>query len=580
MIDEYLAKKFALSKKGANNLKKGIVYTTLLDFSLMLPVILFVLFLSQYIPDPSIFSVKLDLIGFIILIIIVLAIIYILKSKQYHFIYNATYEESEVRRITLAEKLRKLPMSFFEKKNLSDLTTTIMGDCTDLEHAFSHAIPELAGSVISLVIISIGMLLFNLPLSIALLWVIPLSFLIVIVSRSIQEKNSEKIIKKRRTGTDGIQESIETIKELKAYNYEDDYLKGLNKKIKNIESSLIKSELVTGTSVISGQMVLKLGIVSVMIVGSTLLVDGQISLLMFILYLIAAAFIYLPIQGALEFLAETFMAGVKINRMKKIESQTVQDGSIEYSNNGYDITFKDVSFNYKKDKDILKNINFTAKQGEVTALIGPSGGGKSTISKLAARFWDANEGKITLGGVDLKTIDPEALLKNYAIVFQDVVLFNNTVKENIRIGSHGASDEEVYEVAKLARCDEFVKNLPDGYDTLIGENGSLLSGGERQRISIARALLKNAPIILLDEATASLDVENESEIQKALSILIKNKTVIVIAHRMRTIANVDKIVVLKEGKIVEKGSPQELNQIDGLYKRMVDIQNKTGKWRL
>ena len=580
MIDEYLAKKFALSKQGANNLKKGIVYTTLLDFSLMLPVILFVLFLSQYIPDPSIISVELDLIGFIILIIIVLAIIYILKSKQYHFIYNATYEESEVRRITLAEKLRKLPMSFFEKKNLSDLTTTIMGDCTDLEHAFSHAIPELAGSVISLVIISIGMLLFNLPLSIALLWVIPVSFLIVIVSRSIQEKNSEKIIKKRRTGTDGIQESIETIKELKAYNYEDDYLKGLSRKIKNIESSLIRSELVTGTSVISGQMVLKLGIVSVMIVGSTLLVSGQISLLMFILYLIAAAFIYLPIQGALEFLAEIFMAGVKINRMKKIESQTVQDGSIEYSNNGYDITFKDVSFNYKKDKDILKNINFTAKQGEVTALMGPSGGGKSTISKLAARFWDANEGKITLGGVDLKTIDPEALLKNYAIVFQDVVLFNNTVKENIRIGSHGASDEEVYEVAKLARCDEFVKNLPDGYDTLIGENGSLLSGGERQRISIARALLKNAPIILLDEATASLDVENESEIQKALSILIKNKTVIVIAHRMRTIANVDKIVVLKEGKIVEKGSPQELNQIDGLYKRMVDIQNKTGKWRL
>lgn len=580
MIDEYLAEKFALSKKGANNLKKGIVYTTLLDFSLMLPVILFVLFLSQYIPDPSIISVKLDLIGFIILIIIVLVIIYILKSKQYHFIYNATYEESEVRRITLAEKLRKLPMSFFEKKNLSDLTTTIMGDCTDLEHAFSHAVPELAGSVISLVIMSIGMLLFNFPLSIALLWVIPVSFLIVIVSRSIQEKNSEKIIKKRRTSTDGIQESIETIKELKAYNYEGDYLKGLNRKIKNIESSLIKTELVTGTSVISGQMVLKLGIVSVMIVGSTLLVSGQISLLMFILYLIAAAFIYLPIQGALEFLAEIFMAGVKLNRMKKIESQAVQDGSIEYSNNGYDITFKDVSFNYKEDKDILKNINFTAKQGEVTALIGPSGGGKSTISKLAARFWDANKGKITLGGVDLKTIDPEALLKNYAIVFQDVVLFNNTVKENIRIGSHGASDEEVYEVAKLAKCDEFVKNLPNGYDTLIGENGSLLSGGERQRISIARALLKNAPIILLDEATASLDVENESEIQKALSILIKNKTVIVIAHRMRTIANADKIVVLKEGRIVEKGSPQKLNQIDGLYKKMVDIQNKTGKWRL
>ncbi|MEA4957515.1 putative ABC transporter ATP-binding protein [bioreactor metagenome] len=580
MIDEYLVKKFALSKKGANNLKKGILYTTLLDFSLMLPVMLFVLFLSQYIPEPNIVSVKLDLIGFIVLIIIVLVIIYILKSKQYNLIYNATYEESEVRRITLAEKLRKLPMSFFEKKNLSDLTTTIMGDCTELEHAFSHAVPELAGSIISLVIIAIGMLIFNIPLSIALLWVIPVSFFIVIVSRSIQEKNSEKTIKKRRNGADGIQESIETIKELKAYNYEDDYLTGLNKKIRNIESSLIKNELATGISVVSGQMVLKLGIVSVMIVGSNLLVSGQIGLLIFILYLIAAAFIYLPIQGALEFLAEIFMSGVKIKRMKKIENQAIPDGSIEYSNSGYDINFENVSFNYKEDKEVLKNISFNAKQGEVTALIGPSGGGKSTISKLAARFWDADKGKITLGGIDVKSIDPEALLKNYAIVFQDVVLFNNTVKENIRIGAHGASDEEVYKVAKLARCDEFVKNLPNGYDTLIGENGSLLSGGERQRISIARALLKNAPIILLDEATASLDVENESKIQKALSILIKNKTVIVIAHRMRTISNADKIIVLNEGKIVEEGSPEELTEKNGLYKKMLDIQSKTGKWTL
>ncbi len=580
MIDEYLVKKFALSKKGANNLKKGILYTTLLDFSLMLPVMLFVLFLSQYIPEPNIVSVKLDLIGFIVLIIIVLVIIYILKSKQYNLIYNATYEESEVRRITLAEKLRKLPMSFFEKKNLSDLTTTIMGDCTELEHAFSHAVPELAGSIISLVIIAIGMLIFNIRLSIALLWVIPVSFFIVIVSRSIQEKNSEKTIKKRRNGADGIQESIETIKELKAYNYEDDYLTGLNKKIRNIESSLIKNELATGISVVSGQMVLKLGIVSVMIVGSNLLVSGQIGLLIFILYLIAAAFIYLPIQGALEFLAEIFMSGVKIKRMKKIENQAIPDGSIEYSNSGYDINFENVSFNYKEDKEVLKNISFNAKQGEVTALIGPSGGGKSTISKLAARFWDADKGKITLGGIDVKSIDPEALLKNYAIVFQDVVLFNNTVKENIRIGAHGASDEEVYKVAKLARCDEFVKNLPNGYDTLIGENGSLLSGGERQRISIARALLKNAPIILLDEATASLDVENESKIQKALSILIKNKTVIVIAHRMRTISNADKIIVLNEGKIVEEGSPEELTEKNGLYKKMLDIQSKTGKWTL
>lgn len=580
MINEYLIKKFALSEKGAKYLKKGILYTTILDFSLMLPIALFVLFLSQYIPDSHIIPIKLNLIGFIALILIVLAIIYILKFKQYNLVFNATYEESEGRRINLAEKLRKLPMSFFEKKDLSDLTTTIMGDCTDLEHAFSHAVPELAGSLISLIIIAIGMLFFNLPLSIALLWVIPVSFLIIFISKSFQEKSTEKIIEKRRIGTDGIQESIETIKELKAYNYKDDYLKGLNKKIKNIESSLLKGELITGATVISGQMILKLGIVSVMIVGSGLLISGQISLLMFIIYLIAAAFIYLPIQGSLEYLAEIFSSKVKINRMRKIEDQVVQNGSIEYSNNGYDITFEDVSFNYKENKDVLKNINFTAKQGEVTALIGPSGGGKSTISKLAARFWDVDKGKITLGGVDIKTIDPEALLKNYAIVFQDVVLFNNTVKENIKIGAREATDEEIYKAAKLARCDEFVNNLPEGYDTLIGENGSLLSGGERQRISIARALLKDAPIILLDEATASLDVENESEIQKALSELINNKTVIVIAHRMRTISNADKIIVLKDGKIIEEGSPQELTELNGLYKKMVDIQNKTGKWTI
>lgn len=532
------------------------------------------------VPDPNLINVDLGLTGFVVLIIVVLVIIYILKSKQYHFIYNTTYEESEVRRVTLAEKLRKLPMSFFENKDLSDLTTTIMGDCTDLEHAFSHAVPELAGSVISLIIVAVSMLFFNFPLSVALLWVIPISFLVVIISRSFQSKGSEKVLKKRRIGADGIQESLETIKELKAYNYEEKYLMGLNKKIKNVESALIRTELITGTIVISGSMILKLGIVSVMLVGSLLLVNNEISLLVFIAYLIAAAFLYLPIQGSLEFLAEIFMSSVKINRMKKIENQAIQDGTTDYSNDGYDIEFKNVDFSYKNDKDVLKNINFVAKQGEVTALIGPSGGGKSTISKLAARFWDASSGKITIGGVDLTTIDSEALLKNYAIVFQDVILFNNTVKENIRIGLHGVSDEDVYRVAKLARCDEFVKDLPNGYDTLIGENGSLLSGGERQRISIARALLKDAPIILLDEATASLDVENESEIQKALSELIKNKTVIVIAHRMRTIANADKIVVLKEGEIFEQGKPEELIKKDGLYKKMVDIQNKAGKWTL
>ncbi|MCC7554388.1 MAG: ABC transporter ATP-binding protein/permease [Methanobacteriaceae archaeon] len=580
MIAEFLSNTFALSENGSESLKKGVLYTVLLDIVLMFPISLFILFIAQYIPN-NLVTMKLDFIWFIVLILIILALIYILKSKQYDFIYTTTYKESEIRRVNLAEQLRKLPMSFFENKDLSDLTTTIMGDCADLEHVFSHAIPELAGSIISLAILSIGIIIFNPTMGVALLWVVPVSFIIVLISKSLQEKGGAKVLGIRRIAADGIQECLETIKELKAYSHENKYLKGLNRKIKNVESQCIKTEVFTGIFVTIGQMFLKLGIVSVMLVGSIMLVNEDISLFVFLIFLISAAFLYLPLQGALEYLAEIFIMGSKIDRMKDIENQAYQKGLENYPNKGYDIEFKDVNFNYKEDKNVLKNINFTARQGEVTALIGPSGGGKSTISKLAARFWDANSGKITLGGIDLNTVDPEALLKNYAIVFQDVVLFDDTVMENIRIGARGASDEEVLKVAKLARCDEFVKDLPNGYDTLIGENGSLLSGGERQRISIARALLKDAPIILLDEATASLDVENESEIQKALSILIKNKTVLVIAHRMRTIANADKVVVLKEGKIYEQGSPKELiEKEDSLYRNMVEIQNKAGKWKV
>lgn len=581
MISEYLSKKFALTEHGSKNLMSGIGYTILLNLSLMFPVGLFILFLSKYFPDPNIIKIDLDFIPFLIVIIVVLAIIFILKRKQYHFLFNTTYEESEHMRINLAEKLRKLPMSFFENRDLSDLTTTIMGDCTDLEHVFSHAVPELIGSVLCITLIGIGMLFFNAPLTVALLWVVPVAFLIIFGVRSIQEKGGENVLIARRIGSDGVQECLETIRELKSYNYQDEYLEDLGEKVNNIEKQCIKTELLTASGVITGQMVLKLGIPSVMILGTYMLINGDISFLMFLIFLISAAFVYLPISGSLEFLAEIFVMNAKIARMKNIENQAMQGGLEDYSNEGYDIEFKNVDFNYKEDKKVLKDINFTAKQGEVTALIGPSGGGKSTISKLAGRFWDASSGEISIGGVDLKTIDPEALLKNYAIVFQDVVLFNDTVKENIRIGSHGASDEDIYKVAKIARCEEFINDLPNGYDSLIGENGSLLSGGERQRISIARALLKDAPIILLDEATASLDVENESEIQKALSALIKNKTVLVIAHRMRTIANADKIIVLKEGELIEQGHPKELIENENsLYKQMVEMQNKTGKWKI
>jgi len=581
VFSEYFTERFGLTSEGSDNLIKGIIYTALQNISFMFPVGLYALLLYIWIgPLMGGEIVDPNLGMFIVAILIILGIIFVFSWKQYHFVYNTTYVESENRRINLGENLRKLPLSFFEKRDLADLTSTIMNDCTDLEHVFSHAIPQLLGSIVSLIIVAIGLLVFDWRLGIALLWVVPVAFGIMYVSRNLVQKGSEIVMDDLLECGDSMQECIESVRDLKSYNYEQEYLSKMSGLTSRIERSRIKSELMASAGVITGNVVLKLGIVSVILTGSYLIMNGQVSIYTLLIFLIASASIYAPVENGLMFLSEILMMDIKIDRTKEIESLVVEGGKTDYTLDGYDVEFDSVDFNYDDLKDVLTDINFTAHQGEVTALVGPSGGGKSTVSKLAARFWDPVSGTVSLGGEDLSKLDSEKLLENFSIVFQDVILFNNSIMENIRVGRKDATDEEVIEAAKLAECDEFVQKLPDGYHTNIGENGELLSGGQRQRISIARALLKDANVILLDEATSFLDVENETKIQRALSQLIKNKTVIIIAHRMRTIANADKIVVLDDGKIAEQGSPDELIARDGLFKRMVELQKLSGEWEI
>jgi ATP-binding cassette subfamily B protein len=581
MISEYFMERFGLTKDGSDNLVKGILYTALLNIALMFPVGLYALLLNCWVEPLTGGEIINPNIGlFIVLILVVLGIIFAFAWKQYHFVFNTTYTESENRRINLGENLRKLPLSFFENRDLADLTSTIMNDCTDLEHVFSHAIPQLFGSIISLILVSIGMFAFDWRLAIALLWPVPVAFIILYVSRILINKGGKIVMVDLLNCGDAMQECIESVRDLKSYNYENEYYGRISNLTSNVEKSRIKSELMASAGVIIGKVVLNLGIVSVILLGSYLIMNDQVSLFTLLIFLIASAIIYGPVENGLLFLSEIFIMDIKIDRSKEIESQVIEGGLTDYSLDGYDVEFSDVNFNYDDLKDVLSDISFVARQGEVTALVGPSGGGKSTISKLAARFWDPVSGEVSLGGQNLAELDSEKLLENFSIVFQDVILFNTSILENIRVGRKDATDEEVLQAARLAECDEFVQKLPDGYDTVIGENGELLSGGQRQRISIARALLKDANVILLDEATSFLDVENESKIQKAISALIKNKTVIIIAHRMRTIANADKIIVLDDGKIVEQGSPDELISNDGVFKKMVDLQNLSGEWQI
>lgn len=573
----YIMKKYALSRQGAKDLIVATISCVVHNLMLMLPVSLLYFLVSDLyeggVPQSHLWIYIVGMIAGVLLILF-----------SYRWVYGATYyatyKESSVRRISLAEKLRKLPLSFFGKKDLSDLTTTIMADCTTLEQSFSHWVPEFFGAMISTVLVAICFFVFDWRMALAVLWVLPVSLAIVAFSGKVQNYFTRKQTEAKLAVADGIQEALETMRDLKSNNAEGKYLDVLDKKIDKMEGRMIKSELGAAMFVVPASMILKLGMGTVALVGGILLAEDTLTVLSFFMFLLVASRLYDPLASSLQNLAAIISTRIPIERMNSIENYPVQPGTDELKTKGYDITFENVSFSYNTGEQVLDNVSFTAKQGEVTALIGPSGGGKSTAAKLAARFWDADSGKITIGGQDVRNVDPEKLLSAYSIVFQDVTLFNNTVMENIRIGRQGATDAEVLAAAKEAQCDEFVEKLPEGYQTMIGENGSMLSGGERQRISIARALLKDSPVILLDEATASLDAENETQIQKAISRLVKGKTVLIIAHRMRTVEGADKLVLLKEGKVAEQGTPQELYAKGGLYTKMCKLQQQSGDWKV
>ncbi len=572
---KYFQNKFALSQKGAKDLRTAIITHTFLNLSFILPMMIAIAFLQDYIAvffsgaEPN-YPIR----DYIIFAVASFLIIYIIARIDYSATYTKIYDESAKTRIKLAETLRQLPMAFFGKKDLADLSSTIMEDATQIEQLFSHAIPQIFASFVSIAVMMILLFTYNWQMSLALFWVVPVGALVFVLSKKKMAKDHKGIYKERRKITDQIQEGMDMVQEIKSYNQENHYLNQLNNELDQYEKQLISSELVGGTLISLSHFTLKLGFPSVIFAGAFLLANGTIDFFVYIVYLILVGRVYEPIMETMNNFALLLYLGVRIKRIKEMNTMPRQTGKTEFNPNHFDIEFKDVDFSYHEGLQTLKGVNLTAKQGEVTALIGPSGGGKSTVAKLAARFWDIDKGVITLGGEDISQIEPETLLKHFSIVFQDVALFNSSVMDNIRLGRKEATDAEVKEAARLAQCDEFISRLPEGYQTVIGENGERLSGGERQRISIARALLKDAPVILLDEATASLDAENESKIQLAISELIKNKTVLIIAHRMRTVVAADKIIALKEGKIIESGTPAELKKQNGIFARMLKQQSQ------
>ncbi|MCR4956695.1 MAG: ABC transporter ATP-binding protein/permease [Lachnospiraceae bacterium] len=576
---EKLQHKYALSKDGAIGLVKACAACTVSYIVLMLPAGL----LYQLIGDLLSGEMRSErIVMYSVGSVLILACIAITQRIQYQSTFFSTYVESGIRRKNLAERLRKLPLSYFAKKNLTDLTTNLLADCTQIETASSHWIPELIGGVISVIIMGVSMFFFfDYRLVLASFWVIPAAFFIVYTSSGKQKKAVKKTIEKQLVMQDGIQECLESVRDLRSNGAMDAYLQGLYEKIENVEKETMRTELTMAIYVSGAQMLLKIGIGTTALVGGILFAGGEIDILTLFFFFMVVSRLYDPMNVSLQNFSAIIGTEIQCERLDEVLSHPMQEGEDTLSNKDYDITFEHVKFSYAKDATVLEDVSFVAKQGQVTALIGPSGGGKTTVSRLASRFWDVDEGTIKVGGMDISKIDPEKLLSMYSIVFQDVTLFNNTVMENIRIGKKDATDEEVLRAAKLANCQVFVDHLPQGYQTMIGENGSELSGGERQRISIARAFLKDAPIILLDEATASLDVENETLIQESLSKLIQNKTVLIIAHRMRTVEEADKIVVLKDGEVKEAGSPKELSEKkDGIFKHMREVQLKSADWKM
>lgn len=572
--------RFALTHLGAVNLIKACVSCTISYLAIAMSIGVLYYFtcdvLEMLYGSSNTILYSMYLIEFVIVVILIFIAHYI----QYNMTFYNTYKESARLRIRVAEKLRKFPLMFFSKRDLSDLTTTILSDVTGMEQALSHFIPEFFGSIASTLLLSISMFFFDFRMALAAVWCVPVSFLLVVLAKRKLSNAGFKDRQKQLVRTEKIQETLETIRDLKANHYTQQYLNEVDQVIDDCEKSQIKTELTNALFVVSSQLILKLGIATVVIYGVTSLINQTIDLKVFMLFLIVASRLYDPLSGTLQNLAAIISCDPKIARLNEIENYPLQTGEEKFEPSNYDIEFKNVSFEYQTKKKVLEDVSFVAKQNEITALIGNSGGGKTTCASLAARFYELNEGVIKIGGIDISTVDPEILLSKFSIVFQEVVLFNNTILENIRIGKKDATDEEVMEAAQKAFCDEFVEKLPDGYNTVIGENGSKLSGGQRQRISIVRAILKDAPIILLDEASASLDVESETFVQKALSRLIANRTVIMIAHRMRTIANASKLIVLEDGHVVEQGTPEQLLRKEGVYQRMVDLQKMSNEWKL
>ena len=569
----YFMKRYAMSEKGAINLKKAIISHTFVNLTkLFAPMVAF-MFLFQYIGIlKGIESYNFTIVYYFILIIVMMIVMFLVARWDYVRLYTNVYNESANSRIDIAERLKKLPLSYFGKRDLADLAETMMNDINLYENIFSHAVPQIYSTIVSTAVITLMLLIYNGKLALAALWVIPISLLIIFLSRETQKKIVQKWIDDNRKVFDDLQEKIEQIEQIKSYNLEERMLNDFFKKLNMSTKQKTKGEIVAGALTGVATAILKLGIISVAVVGVNMLIAGEINILVYIAFLMLTTSVYLPIEGIVTFISMIVMLDAVVGRIKEIKTMPIQEGKKHMEITNYDIEFKDVYFGYD-DYSVINGVSFTAKQGEITALIGSSGSGKTTLTKLAARFWDIDKGKILIGGEDIGKIDPETLLKNFSIVFQDVTLFNSSIKDNIKIGKKDATDEEIIRAAKIARCYEFIDKMPDGIDTVIGENGQRLSGGERQRISIARAILKDAPIILLDEATASLDVENESLIQEALSELIKEKTAIVIAHRLRTIRNANKIVLLNAGKIEAIGTDEELCKSSEFYKAMLRKSN-------
>ena len=579
MFGKNFQRKYALTDQGVKNTKKGAFWTVIVNLVVMGG--MGILYLLMYglmgtltdgapLPGPALF------LGLVIAFVI---LSFVTHLQQYRATYGLVYNEVKTTRLNLAERLRKLPLGYFGKRDLADLTETLMGDVNRMEHVWSHVLGYLYGAYISTSIIAVCLLVYDWRLAIACLWGVPVAFGLLFGTRKISARASERTKQAAVHVSDGIQEALENVREIRATNQEARYLAGLNQKIDDHEKVTIQGELGTGIFVNAASVIMRLGVATTILAGASLILSGQIDFMLLFLFLLVITRVYAPFDQSLALIAEMFVSQVSADRMNEIYDTPIAEGTERFQPKGHDIVFDHVGFAYDKKK-VLDGVSFTAREGEVTALVGPSGSGKSTCARLAARLWDVTEGTIRVGGVDISTVDPEALLTDYSMVFQDVVLFDDTVMENIRLGKRGATDEEVRAAAEAANCGEFIRRLPQGYDTPIGENGAKLSGGERQRISIARALLKNAPIVLLDEATASLDVENETKVQGALSRLLAGKTVLVIAHRMRTVAGADHIVVLENGHVAEQGTPAELMERGGLYRRMVELQSESARWKL